>query len=88
MTASPFNGGASLNNAYDVYAYLLNADTGSTTELLDSHGDATTSWSTVTHTVAADASYYFVFAPAALNMILLAASSTHQHLATLSQRRH
>ena len=49
------------DNAYDVYAYLLNADTGSTTELLDSHGDATTSWSTVTHTVAADASYYFVF---------------------------
>ena len=49
------------DNAYDVYAYLLNADTGSTTELLDSHGDATTSWSTVTHSVAADASYYFVF---------------------------
>ena len=49
------------DNAYDVYAYLLNADTGSTTELLDSYGDATTSWSTVTHTVAADASYYFVF---------------------------
>ena len=49
------------DNAYDVYAYLLNADTGSTTELLDSHGNATTSWSTVTHTVAADASYYFVF---------------------------
>ena len=49
------------DNAYDVYAYLLNADTGSTTELLDSHGDTTTSWSTVTHTVAVDASYYFVF---------------------------
>ena len=49
------------DNAYDVYAYLLNADTGGTTELLDSHGNATTSWSTVTHTVAADASYYFVF---------------------------
>ena len=49
------------DNAYDVYAYLLNADTGSTTELLDSHGNATSSWSTVTHTVAADASYYFVF---------------------------
>ncbi len=49
------------DNAYDVYAYLLNADTGGTTELLDSHGNATTGWSTVTHTVASDASYYFVF---------------------------
>ena len=49
------------DNAYDVYAYLLDADTGSTTELLDSYGNSTTGWSTVTHTVAADASYYFVF---------------------------
>ncbi|MEK9710205.1 MAG: hypothetical protein VW456_08175, partial [Alphaproteobacteria bacterium] len=48
------------DNAYDVYAYLLDADTGSTTELLDSYGNSTTGWSTVTHTVAADASYYFV----------------------------
>ena len=49
------------DNAYDVYAYLLNADTGGATELLDSHGNATTGWSTVTQTVTADASYYFVF---------------------------
>ena len=49
------------DNAFDAYAYLLDADTGSTTELLDSTGNSTTSWSTVTHTVAADASYYFVF---------------------------
>ena len=37
------------------------ADTGNTSELLDSYGNSTTGWSTVTHTVAADASYYFVF---------------------------
>ena len=49
------------DNAYDVYAYLLDADTGSTTELLDSYGNSTTGWSTVTHTMATDASYYFVF---------------------------
>lgn len=49
------------DNAFDVYAYLLNASTGSTTELLDSHGNVTTSYSTVTHSVTADASYYFVF---------------------------
>ena len=49
------------DNAFDAYAYLLDADTGSTIELLDSTGNSTTSWSTVTHTVAADASYYFVF---------------------------
>jgi hypothetical protein len=49
------------DNAFDAYAYLLNADTGSTIELLDSTSNSTTSWSTVTHTVAADASYYFVF---------------------------
>ena len=49
------------DNSYDVYAYLLNASTGGTTELLDSHGNVTTSYSTITHTVTADASYYFVF---------------------------
>jgi hypothetical protein len=49
------------DNAFDAYAYLLDANTGSTTELLDSTGNSTTSWSTVTHTVVADASYYFVF---------------------------
>ena len=49
------------DNAYDVYAYLLDANTGSTTELLDTYGNTTTNWSTVTHTLTADASYYFVF---------------------------
>mgnify|MGYP001210356733 CR=1 FL=1 len=49
------------DNAFDAYAYLLDADTGSTTELLDSTGNSTTGLSTVSHTVAADASYYFVF---------------------------
>ena len=49
------------DNAYDAYAYLLDADSGNATELLDSYGNSTTSWSTVTHTVATDASYYFVF---------------------------
>ena len=49
------------DNAFDAYAYLLDADTGSTTELLDSYGDSTTGWSTVTHTVTTDAYYYFVF---------------------------
>ena len=49
------------DNAYDAYAYLLDANSGSATELLDSYGNSTTSWSTVTHTVATDASYYFVF---------------------------
>ncbi|MBT6566522.1 MAG: hypothetical protein HON06_06575, partial [Candidatus Puniceispirillum sp.] len=45
----------------DAYAYLLDANSGSATELLDSYGNSTTSWSTVTHTVATDAPYYFVF---------------------------
>ena len=49
------------DNAYDVYAYLLDADTGSTTELLNSYGNSSTDWSNVTHTVTTDASYYFVF---------------------------
>ena len=49
------------DNAFDVYAYLLDADNGSTTELLNSYGNSTTDWSNVTHTVTTDASYYFVF---------------------------
>ena len=49
------------DNAYDVYAYLLDADTGSTTELLNSYGNSTTGWSNVTHAITTDASYYFVF---------------------------
>ena len=49
------------DNAYDVYAYLLDADTGSATELLNSYGNSTTGWTNVTHTVSTDGSYYFVF---------------------------
>jgi hypothetical protein len=49
------------DNAYDAFAYLLDADSGSTTQLLDSYGNSTTGWSTVTHTMATDGSYYFVF---------------------------
>ena len=49
------------DNAYDVYAYLLNSATGSTTELLDSYGNTSTEWSTINHTVTTDALYYFVF---------------------------
>ena len=40
---------------------LLNAATGSTTELLDSYGNTSTDWSTINHTVTTDALYYFVF---------------------------
>ncbi len=49
------------DNAYDVYAYLLDADTGSAIELLDSYGNNTTDWSTVSHTLTSNASYFFVF---------------------------
>ena len=49
------------DNAYDVYAYLLNADTGGTIELLDGYGNSTTDWSTVSHTLTSNAYYYFVF---------------------------
>ena len=53
--------GEASDNAYDVYAYLLDADTGSAIELLDSYGNSTTDWSTVSHTLTSNASYYFVF---------------------------
>ena len=49
------------DNAYDAFAYLLDADSGTATQLLDIYGNSTTDWSTVTHTITADASYYFVF---------------------------
>ena len=49
------------DNAFDAYAYLLDAATGDTTELLDSTGDSTTSFANVNHTLTADGSYYFVF---------------------------
>ncbi len=49
------------DNAYDAYSYLLNADTGSSTELLNSTGNSTTGFATVEHTISSSASYYFVF---------------------------
>ena len=49
------------DNAYDVYAYLLNADTGNTTKLLDNYGNSSTDWSTINHTVTSNGLYYFVF---------------------------
>ena len=49
------------DNAFDAYAYLLDAATGGTTELLNITGNSTTSFANVSHTLIADASYYFVF---------------------------
>ena len=51
-------------DAYDVYAYLLNVDTGATVKLLDQSGSSgamTTSWSSVSTTVPAAGNYKFVF---------------------------
>lgn len=45
---------------FDVYAYLLNVDTGATVELLDQTG-ATTGWSTVNKTIPTSGNYKFVF---------------------------
>lgn len=45
---------------YDVYAYLLNVDDGTTVELLNSTG-ATTGWTSVTKTVPTTGNYKFVF---------------------------
>ena len=47
-------------DSYDVYAYLLNVDNGSTVELLNSTG-ASTNWTTVTKTVPTAGNYKFVF---------------------------
>lgn len=49
-------------DSYDVYAYLLNVDNGSTIQLLDDTG-ATSSWATVNLTMPAnsDGNYKFVF---------------------------
>jgi hypothetical protein len=49
------------DNAFDAYAYLLDAATGGTTELLNITGNSTTSFANVSHTLTADASYYLVF---------------------------
>jgi len=51
-------------DAYDVYAYLLNTDTGATFPLLNESGSSgamTTSWATVEETVPEDGNYKFVF---------------------------
>lgn len=45
---------------YDVYAYLLNVDNGSTVELLNATG-ASTGWTTATKTVPTEGNYRFVF---------------------------
>jgi flagellin len=51
-------------DAFDVYAYLLNVDTGATVKLLDQTGTQAgvgTNWATVTTTVPAAGNYKFVF---------------------------
>ncbi|NBO82747.1 MAG: hypothetical protein EBU75_07930 [Betaproteobacteria bacterium] len=72
-TAVPIKSGESVSfdwkaqggaDAYDVYAYLLNVDNGSTVKMLDATGASgamTTNWATVTTTVPADGNYKFVF---------------------------
>jgi flagellin len=50
-------------DAYDVYAYLLNVDDGSSVELLNQTGSGTgdTGWQTATQTITSDGNYKFVF---------------------------
>ena len=51
------------NDAFDVFAYLLNVDTGATQILLDStqQNAGSTNWATVETTVQADGNYKYVF---------------------------
>jgi flagellin-like hook-associated protein FlgL len=51
------------NDAYDVFAYLLDVDTGATQVLLDETQEnaGSTDWTTVETTVAADGNYKYVF---------------------------
>ena len=52
------------SDAYDVYAYLLNVDTGETVEILNDTGaaaGATTNWQSESVTIAKDGTYKFVF---------------------------
>ena len=54
------------NDAYDIYAYLLNIDTGSTIELINQTGNsasATTSWAQVSKIITASeiGNYQFIF---------------------------
>lgn len=50
-------------DAYDVYAYLINVDNGSTVQLLDATGTGTadTGWQTVTTNITTPGNYKFVF---------------------------
>jgi flagellin-like hook-associated protein FlgL len=51
-------------DAYDVYAYLLNVDTGATVEILNDTGataGATTNWSSESATIPEDGTYRFIF---------------------------
>jgi len=51
-------------DAYDVYAYLLNVDTGATVEILNDTGatpGATTAWQSESVTIADEGTYRFVF---------------------------
>ena len=52
------------SDAYDVFAYLIDVDSGKTVELLNLTGSGTqdTGWSNITHPVANDGNYKFVFA--------------------------
>lgn len=51
------------SDAYDVYAYLLNVDDGSSVELLNQTGSGTgdTGWQTATQTISSGGNYKFVF---------------------------
>jgi len=51
------------SDAYDIFAYLLNTDTGATIPLLNQTGTSTadTGWQTVTNRVTTDGNYKFVF---------------------------
>ena len=52
------------SDAYDVYAYLLDVNTGNKIELLNQTGNnanATTNWATQTHTMTTAGNYKFVF---------------------------
>jgi hypothetical protein len=48
-------------DAYDVFGYLLNVNTGATTIVLDQTGGFTTPWNTATVTVPSNGTYSFVF---------------------------
>ena len=52
------------SDAYDVFAYILDVNSGRTVELLNLTGSGTqdSGWSTVTHTLANEGNYKFVFA--------------------------